>query len=222
MKYAINSPIGAFGNHLRWLLLLDEKFKFSLSVTPVSEAFTANPTKNQIDTSPTYEFKELQQKFNFIKTHVYNENRTWHNWLAIEWQYRIQLASLISFNHDYVHITPNTTVKTIATTISPTLAYKSYLKFNSHLNNTSKEKFQNVISNNNWHIKNLSNYHNLMIINSDNLFTPSLDSQLYKSMTDFFELTNLYDSANSIHQLWYNLHKKAEKEFVETVQQIYN
>lgn len=34
MKYAIISPVGGFGNHLRWLLLLDSQYKLRFELSP--------------------------------------------------------------------------------------------------------------------------------------------------------------------------------------------
>ena len=49
-KYAVISPIGGFGNHARWLLLLDNQFKFILR-TP---------------DNTNHNFKNVQEKIKFL------------------------------------------------------------------------------------------------------------------------------------------------------------
>jgi len=213
IEYAVNSPNGGYGNHIRWLLLFDPNFNFPLQCcTDLND----EPSPND----PVHPFGSVNEKLDFIQNYVYNQHRSWHNWLTYEYRYRIQLQSHIFFSHDYINIMP-APVKTVVCTISPDLAYKSYLKFNSYLNRTTEDLFKRVTANNNWHVEHLatSNHH---IINSDKIFSPTLDRDLYEKMINFLNFSDLYDSANTIHQLWYKLHKKSEKEFVEHVQQLYN
>jgi hypothetical protein len=219
MKYQVNSPIGGFGNHLRWLLLLDSRFNFTLPIPDFDRSIHSNPI-NLLTDSTNCHFGTIKQKLSFIQNYVYPQDRSWHNWLIFEVKYRHELQPYVFFNHDYDNISDDP-VKTIACTISPNLAYKSYLKFNSNCNLTSADLFKKVTANNNWHVNHLSK-NDYLIINSDNLFSSSLDRNLYETIINFLNFDNHYDSANTVHQLWYNLHKKSEKEFVEYIQQLYS
>jgi hypothetical protein len=239
----IVAPIGAFGNHLRWLLLLDPSFKISvgpneyyynefagpdwpdyeiycknnhtgISSNVLEEIKKSNQLHNFLN---TVQYDTIDEKINFITNYVYSESRSWHNWLAIEWAYRDYLQDSIKFSHDLPknHSQNN---KIIGLTITPELALKMYLKFNSSFNNRTIPWFIKSVKFSN-HI--ISKNPNISSYSSDQLFLETLDPELYAKIIDWAGLDNLYKEASHVHKLWYCLHKKSEQEFVQYVNQLY-
>lgn len=70
--YYLSAPIGGFGNHVRWLMLLDTSYDIGYA-----------------------------DKMDFICNTIYAKTRSWHNWLQVEWQYRADLNKIILFEHKY-------------------------------------------------------------------------------------------------------------------------
>jgi len=184
-KYSIVSPIGGFGNHLRWLALLDSKF-------------TSNSPSEQVD---------------YILSTIYFVDRTWHNWLIVEWNHRNSLNKKIYFSHNNLITAENT----IFLKADPELAYKSYLKFNSNLNNESKNQFLRYVNN----FSNVIGTSNNTVLDSTKLFTETLDRDLYTQLITAFDLDDNYESAQIIHSRWYQLHKQAEIDIINDLTEIY-
>ncbi|CAB4128605.1 hypothetical protein UFOVP112_44 [uncultured Caudovirales phage] len=193
----IVAPVGGFGNHVRWLMILDPSFVLVTQARDVPVV---------LDT--------IEKKLEFITDLVYPIDRTWHNWLEFEWRYREDLNKIIAFSHGPLW----PTTKTLVLQVSPDLAYKSYLKFNSNLNTRSRVRFINDVTD-----LNALNYFGIdhCILNSDVLFTPTLSDYFYNQLINFFGLENLFEHASIIHNLWYDRHIKAEREFVEDVVKLY-
>lgn len=237
MKNGIYTPIGGFMNHIRWLCLLDDSYKFiSLNkdsyisfkgadwpelqevledpVSAIKSQFF-NEIINLCDGIPFY--CPIDQKINFILENVYTKDRTWHNWLIYEWKYRVALNYQLFAEHNY---TKNENIdRQLICTCDPELSYKSYLKFNINLNNTTKESFlemQNRYSNGLHLLKKP-----YKILDSTILFQKSLDRSFYNEMIEWFKLEDNYDAAQIIHSAWYDGHKRAEKEIVEDLKKIY-
>ena len=189
MRY-ISAPIGGFGNHVRWLMLLD----------------------------PSYDIG-YQNKVEFICDKIYGQDRSWHNWLNVEWQYRSDLNKLIIFEHNY---NPAGDIKKLVLTIDPDLAYRCYLKFNSNLNNNTVDQFKELIKKANDHNIVVSSKHaNSLAMSADILYRPVLDPGFYQTLINWFELEDRYAEASIIHQHWYQAHQRAEKEFVRDITNIY-
>lgn len=193
------APTGGFGNHVRWLLLLSDKYTFFNCIN-------------------------IKDKVNFIKENVYNENRSWHNWLTFEFTYRDELHETINFTHDLKTIYEDkfTDSKFILLTIDGNLAYKCYFKFNSYLNTLSLNDFMLMINKHN-KMTNIANKkdNRIFTAKSDNLFNEKLDKNIYTSMIHWFNLEDRYDYATEIHSIWYNLHRKSEKKFVSDITKLY-
>ena len=238
--FDIVAPLGAFSNHLRWLLLLDPVFKFSFVPTveyynifagsdwPTYQNYCQSDFTN-IKSEILEEIKNLQQehfllglheyvtpeeKINFITDHIYNESRSWHNWLTMDWKYRTRFDQLIPLSH-YPTSQNN---KTIGLTMPPDLALKRYLKFNSSLNGATIPVFLKDVDDCN---SALSTNPNTRSWAADQLFSENLDPTIDAEMVSWVGLSDWYTEANYIHQLWFNLHKKAEKEFVRYVNNLY-
>ena len=156
----IYAPIGGFGNHLRWLLLLDENYTIKL--------------KDQV-------LITSNEKLEFIKKFVYCEERSWHNWIKFEFRYRIILDQYLKFTHDMTDIFDD--LKTVGLTIDPELAYKSYVKFNPTLNGISKNSFLQQIQKQNKMCKFANDYSPDLFycVDSASFFQPTLDIKLYNN-----------------------------------------
>jgi hypothetical protein len=212
LKFAVVAPIGGFGNHLRWLMLLDKQF---------SLMDIARHQKNirNIDV--------LENKVEFIKINIYPVTRSWHNWLKHEWGFRVQLENQISFSHyevteDFATISESDR-KTIALVTDPDLAYRGYVKFNTSTNGRGMAGFKHEVISFNRKVTELAKTNkNIRLLDGAKLFQDTLDQNLYNSAAEWFQAGNNYTQANDIHQIWYSLHKKAEKEILEHFQDIYN
>lgn len=204
MKYLVTSPIGGFGNHVRWLLLLDNKFN----------CLQDDVFKN--DNSP-------QGKSSFIMEHVYHEKRTWHNWLRIEWDFRIWVNKHIALEHEAygvasIHHDSKFSDAIIAVHVEPEFAYKRYLKFNSGNNGRSKEETITEIEEYN---SKILNNPTTTIIDAAVLYNEQLDEELYSRCIDAFSLESNFDYASEIHKQWYKLQENAEFEFVQDITNMY-
>jgi len=261
-SHAIIAPLGGFGNHLRWLMMLDSRysFKFDLDVTgeeilysdlkgeswpdfkewdkldpnkldqklllEISDRFSierlkiiASTTRNNNKT-----ISMIDDKVSFIADNVYGKDRSWQNWLFYEFQYRIQLIDSVDLEHPgtYSSDMANQFDKIMAVITDPQLAMHCYIKFNSNMALTPIENFLIAGENNNQEIvKYASRHKNILLINSDTLFQPVLDRNLYIKIIKWFDLKDNYAYANKIHNLWFNLHKKAEKEIVTYFHNLY-
>jgi len=69
-------PIGAGGNHVRWLLFLDKKFPGG----------------------------STQEKLEYIENKIYHKNKSWNTWITDEWQFRPLLDPYVLLTHDPVTV----------------------------------------------------------------------------------------------------------------------
>lgn len=207
--YIVYASIGGYGNHVRWLLLLDERF----SITIKSENNLAGMDGQTLTTAT--------EKTEFIKQHVYSLERTWNTWLAFEWEYRSMLDDYMKFTHDGELLLRSSDFfgecKLLAITCDPELTYRSYVKINPGLNGLSKEHF--VLQN--YKQNQLCEWAGQVLplvdtIDSTNLFHTVLDKELYSSMLDHFNIQNHYEQAQEIHSAWYDCHMRAEADYVKS------
>lgn len=249
-KLSVISSTGGFGNHLRWLLLLDPEFNFKFtnfniskqkfycwqeisSSWDISYEDFCQLTHDAIDKKllETYienfnlshlDFSSTENKLDSIEKYVYYPNRTWHNWLETEWKYREHINPFINFHHWIDSISPNEKVIFLIPE-NPEVALKSYLKFNPNLNNISKKEFVWHITKTQDHYKNLAwKNPNAFLVYSENLLNPVLDKNFYQKVITHFGLSDCYDVASRVHKLWYNLHKKSESDILVDLQKFYN
>lgn len=238
--------IGSFVNHVRWLMLLDPSFKI---VVPAFDEVKYNVIKgadwpsydsylkkdlSKVDEFIKQEFVEkeaylidltgnIDSKVQEFESKIYPESRTWHNWLLFEWRYRERLDQLINVTHDLVKPTDMTS-KNLLLNIDPELSYRSYLKFNTLLNNETMDSFKKMVSDNNRKfMESVDNGSSQVqkILDSTVLFQPVLDKNFYDELTQWFDLNDCYEQANYVHSLWYKAHKRAEKEFVTDIREFY-
>jgi hypothetical protein len=202
----ICSPIGGFGNHIRWMLTLDAKIQ----------------AKIYTHSKHFWPYYTIDDKLIYISKYVYGNFRTWHNWLHTEWKIRKLLDPVIPLEHHYTAQSEITrTYKGILCTVSPDLALRCYLKFNSSLNNMTIDGFQLSIKSMSHKLKTYARLNNCLCLDADTLYTEVLDRDFYASMIDYLGFDDNYESAAVIHAQWYQLHQKAEQEFVDYVTNFY-
>lgn len=194
MKLSICSPVGGFGNHLRWLLLLSPEFNIEL--------------------------RRVRNKKIIMDSLVYNKSRTCFNWIQIEWRHRKSLSNYIDFDHNIENVYDATkTNKIIVMTLKPKYALKHYFKFNPTINgHTIKSFMRHVAKDNKGNSEFRVNLEDkVLVIDSNKLYNPVLDKKLYESIINFFEVSNVYEQANKVHQLWYEANQRAIKDVLSTV-----
>lgn len=207
-KFGIIAAPGGFGNHIRWLLLLDPMFSL--------KCFDVNTP---------------DEKINFLKLQVYSPQRSWHNWLTTEWKFRDAINSLISLSHGgdlrWKEMANNANDKTLLCTVDADLAYRNYVKFNSNLNSTDADKWKNYIGGAfsqqgfKYYMDQFRCYNQCCVISSDLFFQEDLDRTLYEHIINFFNLSNQFDLAADIHRVWYKLQIHAEQEIIDTLSKLF-
>jgi hypothetical protein len=200
MNRAICAPCGGLMNHVRWLTLMSPEFKLP-----------------------------CHSKLEFMKT-VYKSNRLPFVWLQNEYLYRERpfIKNLVFGTH-YVEdcIKLENPRKILILIPSPLLSFIHYLKFNPLLNglvrqavdnpkfsiDDIKKSYQLAISNDNDHNKlhdTLTN--DILTLSIDKLYTNrELDVDMYSNITDFFEISNEYNLANKVHNMWFDLQEYGKK-----------
>jgi len=234
-KFNILCPVGGFGNHVRWLILLDPAFQFYVKVTedcyrdhqgpdwPRYDDYKHskwNDTRAEIREEilsllGDYDCIDTDSKLRFIQDKVYFDSRSWDNWLITEWYYRKNLDNLIQLEHLAWRLRERD-LPILNLTIDPELAYRSYLKFNSNLNITTNQDFrqyevQSVVESNTLHAQNVPGS---LTMQTDVLFRPELDRDFYHELITWAGLSDQYDAANQVHQLWYQAHRRCEHALV--------
>lgn len=193
----ISFPWGAGGNHVRWLLFLDNSIH--------------NPYTNG---------QSIDHKLDFIQTEVYNKKRTWNNWLQIEWQFRNQLDDQIKIEHELYDWETNETYKNRkilflkSTDIDKTIAH--YFHINSSLNSISFVEFREKLYTWNTELNVIANSDiksNNWLITEFNIFGEQLDINIYRSIIDFFKFDDHYKEANLINRWYYEARIKSAKDF---------
>ena len=53
------------------------------------------------------------------------------------------------------------------------------------------------------------------------LFSPELDIDYYKQVTEYFKLEDRYQQAQVIHDAWYRAQMRSETEFLKEVNRVY-
>ena len=173
----LNFPMGTGGNHVRWLLFLDSKF------TPLI-------CENTLDS-----------KVEFIKKNVYTSDRTWYNWLKIEWKYRTLLDSILAITHGFDASTTSKQLCLVVNNPQPSLEH--YLSINIGLNG---QKITDLEQRAHWWREEMSRKDlpsNLKVVVIDDLLEPILSKSLYQELIDFYQFDDNYDVAKDIHTMYY-------------------
>jgi hypothetical protein len=191
--------VGGFGNHFRWIVAMHNGIPWKLNNT----------------------FTTCDKKLNFILDNVYPMSRTWNNWLDIEWKYRTLLDSTIIFKHQEGYRRSKFDQNSLVVHMDPDLAYYHYFKLNPLLNHEPIGVFKwNVSDFNVWIEENLLD-NKCLVVYGEKLLAPILNRQLYNSLRTHFGFEDQYDSCNQIHDRWYKLLQKAQKDFVKTTNELY-
>ena len=200
MNHSICAPCGGLMNHVRWLTVMSPEFKLP--------------------------FKD---KLKFMKG-VYATNRSPFVWLKNEYFYRERpfLKDLVFGTHHIEDcLTLESPRKILILVPSPELSFTHYLKFNPSLNGLLKlrinQPYLTVEDIKNLYLLGISdhNYRNklhdtstndIITSNIDKLYTNrELDVDTYRTITDFFEISNEYNLANEVHNMWFDLQEHGKK-----------
>ena len=186
-------PWGGGGNHIRWLLFLDDKFSNIVSGV-----------------------NNLDNKLDFLKNIIYNK-RDVNDWLKQEIKWRTELLNW-PINIDFKHEGVNYNWEYDQEWQSMSCIYlrydniqfllDRYIKINPKLNNITPAEYIKYFEQ--WHTSELlviknRNYANKLIVDADDIFNPVLSERLYMELINFLKLDNLYKQASEIHTLWHNL-----------------
>lgn len=247
----IFAPIGGLGNHVRWLVLLDQQFCFQHRSRMVSHAGYhglkeidwpeyrdyVNPSKNDTEFDPVIlskiqkhfaphdlDFSSQDHKIRCFQNDIYGPDRSWHNWLEKEWSYRLIADRYVYFNHWIKdQDIENDQNRCLILTVNENLALRHYLKFNNNLNNTSQKAFLLYTKNyQNAHVWLPCTRQHIKMVSVDDLFAPVLSRDFYNQLIDWFELQDNYELANLVHALWFQANDRAQKEFVRDILAFYD
>lgn len=223
----VSAPIGGFANHTAWLLWIHPEFQSYI----IKKSFTQHqydklrrpgwPDFNDIDGVTDPIIKKDMENFRVIDVYpddpvqyiidnVYKEDRTWHNWLSIEWQYRMSMYNFKIEHMAEMH-------HSMLCNIDPKVAYKNYFKINSSLNSRGLDNFLQDIKD--FYAK-AENSRNLVVDNTI-LFSPILDLDYYKQLTEYFKLEDRYNQAQIVHDAWYRAQIRSETDFLAEVYRVY-
>jgi len=186
-------PPGAGGNHIRWLMYFGKSF---------------DPEKS------------LEEKLKFIKENVYSEERTHHNWIKIEFQYRGEKYDNVIIIHGD-HMVPDTDQSNLQTLFikheDATNPWEHYFCLHPSLNWKDPRMFKKHVYtwfNDQVDTKGILPPHKKIIF-GDSLWSETLDKKLYYDIIDFWNFEDHYDYAAEIHKLWHICKKRAYKDFYE-------
>jgi hypothetical protein len=116
--------------------------------------------------------------------------------------------------------------KILALTVDPELSFTHYLKFNPELNglvnqatndpsisieDIKKSYMLSIEVENDRNILRSTTTDDILALNIDNLYTNrDLDLDFYNKAVDYFGISNRYEDANHIHNLWFDLQRDNE------------
>lgn len=187
-KYIISSPVGGFGNHLRWLLLISVDKSYYKMI------------KEQVYVESRNYSNWLQYEWKF--RHIVNP--------IIYFSHNLKNVSDIDNESKVLILTtePEFALK-IYFKFNPLLNGPG-LAIDYFFDQVTVENLGNTDS------IILKQKHNF-IIKSEKLYTNNLNYDLYKQIISFYDYSDCYKMANEIHNLWFTLHKKAEIDVLRTL-----
>ena len=204
---------GGYGQHLRWLILLSENF------TDVNTLNCPNFLVNK-----KYFPLKAEDRVDFIIENVYNYERNFNNWLTLEKFFQVKLHNYLGFCHDasLLKTSNDKTYYTIMGYTDVQSAKKHWYKFHPFwlgqpLKNSSEQEFIESTNNYNKLIENYvpSSNERTFYYNSKDLDNKVLNYDIYNNLVEFLGIDNRYEFANIVHEKWYDLNKKAERDIVE-------
>lgn len=196
--HSICGPIGGFTQHIRWLLLMSPNYNSLDKLNYVSAMIYGKrfPLK-------------AEDKVKFIKEYIYPEERRCFNWLDEKYMYREVLDKTIIHTHDLSKIKDE---PAIIITMNPEFSYRFYLKFTPNIG-LDRQGFLNQVNiQNKQNIEYAQTHSNCLLIDTEQLYSPVLDRKIYDDMINFLSIENVYDQAQTVHKLWYDLRKGSEED----------
>jgi hypothetical protein len=245
----IVGPWGGIGNHIRWLLLIDNLYDFKNTVTISNwnkDLYDVLKGKNWPEYNPSFcempeivrteciqsvpmqvkvvkfdnKITNVLEKTDFISTQIYPKTRSWHNWLHVEFLYRDWANDCIEFDHYLIHTNVAQYKKRIGITIDPEIAARHFMKFDSSFGGYGKRGFIKEVERQNETIIKNSEIFDL-IIDAGELYKNDLNYNIYINIIRVLGLDDNFNFADKIHKTWYNLQKTIEKNFVIDIANMY-
>lgn len=245
----ILAPAGGFGNHVSWLIWSNNKEgaflnpgfmtyntynlvkkehwpeydKYSKILKLFDQKYKVinkSDILSEFDQHRLFSIGNIDDSLNFIKSNVYSNSRSWHNWILVESQYSERLPGIVIDHTPDIEIEKNNFY--IFCQIDENKAYKHYLKLNSSLIKRSKQGFLDYTKNWNKKVLKYQEHPNVLILDNSVLDNDVLDYSYYAKIINFLNLNDNYENANIIHQLWRNCHKTAEQDFLKEVVEVYS
>jgi len=217
--------MGSYGNHIRWLLLLDDMFKYD-RFFPLSkwdlELFNTIKGKDwpkdyaELSSMPNWVQQEVNElvpdlkclklntiteKIDFILEYVYPYNRNNENWLEYESRYREQFND-IKLSHSLDDA--DKYINKMSLILDPNICYENYIRFYPLFANKRKGFIKNVKKFNDIAIKK----YDQCVIDISVIYNKNLDYNTYKAMISCFNLADNYEYACKIHERWYEIHSQ--------------
>lgn len=244
--FNICAPWGGFANHVRWLFLLDSSIDFRIVPSPQQYSIFQGPdwpTYTDFCANRMYsvnaviakeisvvidqgylrapvDFDTLPNKLHFIKKYIYHPDRTWHNWIETEFQWRFELNHAIFVEHQVNQI-KYLDLPTLCITTKPESALRYYFKFNPLLNKRDKNDFCHLVEQTNEEMIEMGNRQGNLLLDSDCFYHSILNRDVYSLMINWTKFDDQYQEASQVHAAWYQGHLRAQQQFVNTVRYIY-
>jgi len=194
---AISAPWGGGMNHVRWMVLLDQKYFKS----------------NNIFSSAS-----LDDKVNFISKQVYGKNKTWNTWIHLEDQLRMRVGELMPCFHQMWdwRVRHNEYKKILFLRFNdPQKLVDHYFHINLAMNSLTPGQFLQDI--NQWQLEldaiQAENLPNVKILVSDTVHQDILDPNWYQELMDWFGCDNNYKHVAQIHHLYHQRRRQSALEF---------
>lgn len=196
---AISAPWGGGINHVRWLLLIDQRFFKKQNIFP----------------SPV-----IDDKIQYISQHVYGQNKTWNTWIRLEYQLKMKVDALITCFHEFWKWREKhddyTKILFLKFNDIETLI-NHYFHVNLSMNGyTACELRQSILL---WQqeldLIEQANLPNVKILMSDTVHQDYLDPTWYQELVAWFGCDNHYEHAAQIHQLYHQCRRKSAGDFYD-------
>lgn len=184
-EYVISGPIGAYMNHLRWLMLVS------------NDVTLADYILNNVYPKSRTAFNWLSYEWRYRLDPKVNSLIAVQHWPTT-----------------IIEDMPNIK-KIVFIEALPEHCLKHYLKINPWLNGYDVSQFRDLITdtiNHQYQIKKENSHIDILTIEADLLDNPVLNIELYNTVASFFGIDANYEVAAKVHEQWYSLNKNAEEQ----------
>jgi len=204
----ISFPWGGGGNHIVAMLSLDKTFDICYRQLNVKAP-------------------NIENKLKYLRENNYSAQRSWFNWLQIEWEHRPIFNNQIQILHEYYDWTrlyDKNKYKVLPADKIIFLEYENldllldnYWYINLGLNSCVPFKLKQQILDWQQQLSNikLKNYEQCLFLNGELLFQQQLNEGLYNQICEWFGLEKFYTEANLVHQWWQECKVRSAKEFCQ-------